>query len=596
MRAVNEDDGDEEHERLEDETHPRDRDEGQDEDEPEVRPRAKKPRTKKPPAQRLRPGEELVQPSPKTPAEGEALSVRVTRVELPDGFRVDAEDVRLFRGEAGWCNSHDLKYIQEHIEGQWGGGLYKVEFFSGLGDRRVPIGRATTVTVPGDPKVLREPLPAPAPAKTFVAPGGGFHPGGGFQPGGFQQQPHGFQQPPFHQQPHVGFQGGFFPPRGASDDRVTDLEEELARMRRERERKEDEERLLKLIEAKIPKTPAIDPMQQYLQIMERQAAEERSRREAEERRREAERKEEQAKRDAEERRRAEERKEEREEQRHREEKAERERKEERDKEEARRREDREREEKRMDREEARRREDEKARFDWMDRIFSAKQRDPVDDLLRLTEAQQAIRDATPGAKTDEPEGVVQQVVEGVTGLARGVGDYLSARAEEKTDAVEEKRQPIDGGKLQGETVQPQAAGALPGPARPAAPRAAPAAPPPPAPTENQYGTFARMFEVAVLCKRNGLSPEQAAVELKTAVAIWTRDGNKHAAPALNELTTGGLGAASQVEILTALGMLKMSLTNGRLQGVVAEVENTVKTPEGLAWLKAMLAALGGGAA
>ena len=537
----------------------------------------------------------LVEDTPQPPAGKKAtsdvLQVRVTRIELPDGFMPHTEDVRLFKGEAGWVSSHDLKYIQEYVESKWGGGVYRIEFYEGHGNERRAIGQATTISVPGDPLPLREPqeppqrqapLPPPAPA------GGGFGPQGPWTPPFQSQGPFG---PPFPPAGPFG-RGGWVPPgaRGTvADDRADELEKELERLRKEKEDRERDERMMRILEARLPKTPdrpAADPMQTFMQMLHEQAKIDAQRREAEERRREEERRDERARREAEEKRREEERREERErreaERKERLEREERERREKVEREEK----ERDREERRREREEERRREDEKERREFLKELMSAKSRDPVEDILRLTEARQQIIAAE--KPEDKEETVAGQVIEGVSAAMSGLGDYLSAKAEEKKQAAPEARQDL--GRVNAPPAPP--AGVLPGPRVPQ-PAARPQ-PRPPAPmaNESQFGTYAVIFAAAVEAYKAQKPPEHGAAEVIQRAQALHQQGNKFAGKAVEELAA--LGDAGPADIIAGLAMLKPMLTNAKLLAVLTDGEAIVKTPEGAAWVKSALAALKGG--
>ncbi len=535
--------------------------------------------------------EETPQPPAGKKATSDVLQVRVTRIELPDGFMPHTEDVRLFKGEAGWVSSHDLKYIQEYVESKWGGGTYRIEFYEGHGNERRAIGQATTVSVPGDPLPLREPqqeqsrslpppprsLPPPPPA-----PPAGHWPWPGPGPQGpWPPQP---TFPPFS--PGRGNGGGWVPPGAARRD--DDVMEELEKLRKEKEEREREERFMRVLEQRLPKEPpkpAVDPVAQFVQVLEQQAKLDRERRETEERRREEERKEERARRDAEERRREEERKEERrlrdEERKERLDREDKERREKLEREEK----EREREEKRREREEERRRDEEKERRAWLDKFVEMKQRDPIEDLLRVEELRERI--TSTGKPDEKEETITGQVVEGVSAAMSGLGDYLSAKAEEKRQHAE-PAPPQNIGRVNAQPTAP--AGQIP--ARSAPP---PTAPRPPAAkpgsNETQFGTYAVIFAAAIEAYRANKPPELAAADVLQRAQHLHQNGNKYAQAAIREL--GGLGEAGQADMIASIAMLKPMVTNERLVTVLEDGETILKTPEGAAWVKAALAALAG---
>lgn len=491
----------------------------------------------------------------------DAASVMVTRKLPPQGHRGPCDT-----GFAGYIASDDLRVILERIENTWKGGVYKLDFFKG----GRPTGATREVEVSGEPLPLRpdddDDLYVPPP---YGAPGYGPPPFAGPPPYG--APPYG--PPPG---PTYGYPAGVHPtgdrwrpPATSAED---ELREELEKLKREREeekaRKERDEWARKLEERLKPQGP--NPMDQYFQLMQQQAAEDRARRDRE-------RAEERERRDREDRERRD--REEREERRREEERKERAAQEERE---------------RQRREEERReREAREERFAQEQRQFMqsmAKQNspenmlailtafkglaapptDPLAQVTQLLEVTQMVRETAGVSGGDDDEGP-KGVLGALAKLAGGVGAYFEA----KSTTV----QPQDAAGVQQPQQIPMANGQQQAPRQQPQPKVS---------AEARIGRFVLLLKCATDAYKTGNDPEDAAKAL-VGYAISLRDQGYDVTADLKEL--GQIADMPADQIAQMLVLLQAQITNQVHAAHVKELQGIVATPDGANWIKATLAAL-----
>lgn len=470
-------------------------------------------------------------------------SVMVSRKLPPPGYRGTCDT-----GFAGYIQSDDLRVILDQVEARWKGGVYKLDFFKG----GRPTGETREVEVPGEPLPLREDDEQYDPAPPIYP---------SVPPYPLPPAPPAYGYPPMH-----GYPSGdrWRPPASNAED---ELREEVERLRKERE-EEERRRERKELEERMEKRFAAlqrDPMDGFMQLMraqleadqrryERERAEERERREREERAREAREREERERRDQERR-----------------------------------------EREARDREERERRDQERKEREAREERLAAEQRsfmqamakqnspetivallstlktlagpssDPMEQVTRLLEVTQMVKE-TAGVAPSEDDGP-QGLLGGLGRLAKGVGDYLESKSQEPPAAPA--------------AVQPQQLdGGAPAPA-PARPRVS---------TEQRIGRFVQLLKLANDAYKSEQSPEDTAKLILGYAKSLMDQGHEGVLDDVRELAhVAGMPPAQIVSMLT---VLKTQITNQRQALAVDELAKAVNTPEGAAWVKATLEAVG----
>lgn len=510
------------------------------------------------------------------PGSTESLETEITRQFPPVGWK--GAWTQKDNGHAAWFESHDVREIQDFVERTFGGGKYKLTFYK----NKRPTG-TMDLPIAGDPLPLRE-EPEDDGFERSWAPPGGFrspHQGGGFVPPGAGFDP---RQPHTTYDPY-GSRGPWTPPVTRTEQDLEAKLEEANQKLQEIADREKENKVLSYVqrlEAKLEALtaakaqPAVNPMDTYLQIMQRQADADRARMEREdaERRSKAEREEKERKDrlDAEERRY----------QREREERREREEKEDK-------RRDEERKE-RLAREERQAQEQREfmkasAAANNPEKLITMlatlqgltkSEKDPVDQIIRLTEAQQAMGLGPKDDDDDKEESLSSKVVQGIAGLAEGAGKLMEARANQQQPVV-------NAGTFQAQAALPpqQLPPPQPQPPRPPASEAT---------KEQQKARLLLVLKTAIQQHRANNAPRDAAIAIVSTAQTFEAQGAKGAVAEVAQLAQ--FSELDAAEIQASLTMLKATLSNQAHAANLEQLIELLNKPEGVAWFRETLTAVG----